>query len=87
MMNGLITMNDEQPTAEPVDLRQAITDYAQQLRDDYIRRLHESTPWVLPPRIYDEAARQIGAGTAKPETIAIMRNAVRAEYWTEETTS
>ncbi len=64
---------------EPIDLRQAITDYAKQLRDDYTRRLNEPTAWVLPPRVFDEAQRQIEAGTAKPETIAVMRNAVRAE--------
>lgn len=68
---------------EPIDLRQAITDYAQQLRDDYMRRMDEPTPWVLPSRVYDEAERQIEAGTAKPETIAVMRNAVRAEEWTD----
>lgn len=77
-------MNDEQPTAEPVDLRQALIDAAQRLRDGCTP---ERNPWVIPPRVYDEAVRQIEAGTAKPETIAIMRNAVRAEYWTEETTS
>lgn len=72
---------------EPVDLHQAITDYAKQLRDDYTRRLNEPTAWVLPPRIYNEAVRQIKAGTAAPETIHIMQHAVRAEYWDEETTS
>lgn len=77
-------MNDEQPAAEPVDLRQALIDAAQLMRDNYTP---ERIPWVIPPRAYDEAVRQIEAGTAKPETIAIMRNAVRAEYWTEETTS
>lgn len=76
-------MNDDQPTAEPVDLRQALIDAAQRLRDDYMRRLHEPTPWVLPSRVYDEAERQIEAGTAKPETIAVMRNAVREEEWTD----
>lgn len=80
-------MNDDQPTAEPVDLRQSLIDAAQRLRDDYTRHLNEPTQWMIPPRVYDEAVRQIEAGTAKPETIAIMRNAVRAEYWTEETTS
>lgn len=64
---------------EPIDLRKAITDYAQALRDDYTRRLNEPTQYVLPPRVYDEAERQIEAGTAKPETIVVMRNAVRAE--------
>lgn len=80
-------MNDEQSAGDYTDLKQAIVDAAQQLRDDYTRRLNEPTQWVIPPRIYDEAQRQIEAGTAKPETIAIMRNAVRAEYWDEETTS
>ncbi len=64
---------------EPIDLRKAITDYAQLLRGDYTRRLNEPTQYVLPLRVYDEAVRQIKAGTAKPETIAIMRNVVRAE--------
>lgn len=68
---------------EPVDLRKAITDFSQVLRDDYTRRMNEPTPWVLPPRVYDEAQRQIEAGTAKPETIAVMGNAVRGELWTD----
>lgn len=77
-------MNDDQAAAEPADLRQALIDAAQLLRDNYTP---DRNPWVIPPRVYDEAVRQIEVGTAKPETIAIMRNAVRAEYWTEETTS
>jgi hypothetical protein len=64
---------------KPIDLRKALTDYAQALQDDYTRRLNEPTQYVLPPRVYDEAVRQIEAGTAKPGTIAIMRNVVRAE--------
>lgn len=77
-------MNDEQPTAKSADLRQLITDAAKLIRDNYTL---ERNPWIIPPRVYDEATRQIEAGTAKPETIAIMRNAVRAEYWDEEMTS
>lgn len=77
-------MNDEQPAAEPVDLRRALVDAARLLRDGYTP---DRNPWVIPPRAYDEAVRQIEAGTAAPETIHIMQHAVRAEYWTEETTS
>ena len=60
----------------PNELRQALLDFARELSDNY---RCEPTPWVLPPRVYDEAQRQIEAGTAKPETIVVMRNAVRAE--------
>ena len=61
---------------EPIDIRKAVTDAIWQLLDNY---KIDSTQWVLPPRVYDEAERQIKAGTAKPETIVVMRNAVRAE--------
>lgn len=61
---------------ETNDMRRSLLDLAQALRDNY---RCEPNPWVLPPRIYDEAERQIEAGTAKPETIVVMRNAVRAE--------
>lgn len=77
-------MSDDQPAAEPADLRQALIDAAQLLRDNYTP---ERIPWVIPPRAYDEAVRQIEAGTAAPETIHIIQHAVRAEYWDEETTS
>lgn len=66
---------------EPIDLRQAIIDAAQLMRDNYTL---ERNPWIIPPRAYDEAQRQIEEGTAKPETITIMRNAVRGELWVGE---
>ena len=61
---------------EPIDLRKAVTDAAWRLLDNY---KIDSTQWVLPAHVFDEAERQIKAGTAKPETIVVMRNAVRGE--------
>ena len=65
----------------PNELRQALPDFAHELSDNY---RCEPTPWVLPPSVYDEAQRQIAAGTALPGVIVVMRNAVRGELWTDE---
>lgn len=66
---------------EPIDLRQAITDYAQALRDDYARRLNEPTQWLLYPREYDAFQEASDAGTLTPEQARFFANCVRAESW------
>lgn len=60
----------------PMDLREVVLQYAQELRDNY---RCEPVRWVLNPWEYDTIAKAVEDGTAPPDVVRMFADCVRAE--------